>query len=102
LALMDGLAGHRATDGGNRQGVASSRTGAFGSGPKSHACLPRRRTTTVSGIARVGHLVSRAARPTTQTHVAAGLRIEGFPVLLGWFSPVAGFARYLRIAPAIL
>jgi hypothetical protein len=34
--------------------------------------------------------------------LAAGLRIEGFPVLLGWTAPFADFSRYVPIGPGIL
>ncbi len=34
--------------------------------------------------------------------IAAGLRIEGFPVLLCWSAPFADFSRYLPISPGLL
>jgi hypothetical protein len=32
----------------------------------------------------------------------AGLRLEGFPVLLCWTRPFADFSRYLPISPGLL
>lgn len=42
------------------------------------------------------------ADATMRTLLAAGLRMEGFPVLLGWSRPFADFARYLPIGPGLL
>lgn len=46
--------------------------------------------------------VPGAAGPTMEMLLRAGLRIEGFPVLLCWSRPFADFARYLPIGPGIL
>lgn len=40
--------------------------------------------------------------PLLMALLAAGLRIEGFPVLLGWTAPFADFSRYVPIGPGIL
>ena len=63
----------------------------------------------------VGHLVgavpARGARAVwalggaprlVPTLLAAGLRIDGFPLLLCWDRPFADFARYLPISPGLL
>ena len=63
----------------------------------------------------VGHLVgavpSRGARAVwalggaprlVSTLLAAGLRIEGYPLVLCWDRPFADFARYLPISPGLL
>ena len=42
------------------------------------------------------------AGPTLEMLLRAGLRIEGFPVLLCWSRPFADFGRYLPIGPGIL
>jgi len=42
------------------------------------------------------------AAPTLEMLLAAGLRIEGFPVLLCWSRPFVDFSRYLPIGPGIL
>jgi GNAT superfamily N-acetyltransferase len=42
------------------------------------------------------------AAATTQMLVRAGLRMEGFPVLLCWTRPFADFARYVPISPGLL
>jgi hypothetical protein len=42
------------------------------------------------------------AGPTLEMLLRAGLRIEGFPVLLCWTRPFADFGRYLPIGPGIL
>jgi len=34
--------------------------------------------------------------------IAAGLRIEGFPVLLCWSQPFADFSRYIPVSPGLL
>jgi hypothetical protein len=34
--------------------------------------------------------------------LAAGLRLEGFPVLVCWSRPFADFRRYLPISPGLL
>lgn len=46
--------------------------------------------------------VPGAAGPTTEMLVRAGLRMEGFPVLVCWSRPFADFARYLPISPGLL
>jgi GNAT superfamily N-acetyltransferase len=46
--------------------------------------------------------VPGAAGPTTEMLVRAGLRIEGFPVLVCWSRPFADFSRYLPFAPGLL
>jgi hypothetical protein len=46
--------------------------------------------------------VPGAAGETMQTLVRAGLRMEGFPVLVCWSRPFADFARYLPISPGLL
>ena len=46
--------------------------------------------------------VPGAAAATTEMLVRAGLRIEGFPVLLCWSRPFADFARYVPISPGLL
>lgn len=46
--------------------------------------------------------VPGAAGATTTMLVRAGLRIEGFPVLVCWTRPFADFARYLPISPGLL
>ena len=46
--------------------------------------------------------VPGAAGPTTEMLVRAGLRIEGFPVLVCWSRPFADFARYLPYSPGLL
>jgi GNAT superfamily N-acetyltransferase len=42
------------------------------------------------------------AGPTFELLVRAGLRIEGFPVLIGWTRAFADFARYVPISPGLL
>jgi GNAT superfamily N-acetyltransferase len=42
------------------------------------------------------------AGETMQTLVRAGLRMEGFPVLVCWSRPFADFSRYLPISPGLL
>jgi GNAT superfamily N-acetyltransferase len=42
------------------------------------------------------------AGPTTEALLKSGLRIEGFPVLIGWSRPFADFSRYLPISPGLL
>ena len=42
------------------------------------------------------------AGPTVEALLRAGLRIEGFPVLLCWSRPFADFSRYLPISPGLL
>jgi len=42
------------------------------------------------------------AGPTMEMLLHAGLRIEGFPVLLCWSRPFADFARYLPASPGLL
>ncbi|MEO7664754.1 MAG: GNAT family N-acetyltransferase [Candidatus Limnocylindrales bacterium] len=46
--------------------------------------------------------VPGSAGPTTEMLVRAGLRIDGFPVLVCWTAPFADFARYLPISPGLL
>ena len=46
--------------------------------------------------------VPGAAGETTRMLVRAGLRMEGFPVLVCWSRPFADFARYLPISPGLL
>jgi GNAT superfamily N-acetyltransferase len=46
--------------------------------------------------------VPGAAGETMQTLVRAGLRMEGFPVLVCWSRPFADFSRYLPISPGLL
>jgi len=46
--------------------------------------------------------VPGAAGSTTEMLVRAGLRIEGFPVLVCWSRPFADFARYLPFSPGLL
>jgi hypothetical protein len=46
--------------------------------------------------------VPGAADETMRTLVRAGLRMEGFPVLVCWSRPFADFARYLPISPGLL
>lgn len=46
--------------------------------------------------------VPGAAGPTTEMLVRAGLRVEGFPVLVCWSRPFADFSRYLPISPGLL
>jgi GNAT superfamily N-acetyltransferase len=46
--------------------------------------------------------VPGAAGPTTVALLKAGLRIDGFPVLLCWSRPFADFARYTPISPGLL
>lgn len=46
--------------------------------------------------------VPGAAGTTAEMLVRAGLRIEGFPVLVCWSRPFADFARYLPVAPGLL
>jgi hypothetical protein len=36
------------------------------------------------------------------TAIDAGLRIEGFPVLVAWSSPFVDFARYVPISPGLV
>jgi hypothetical protein len=36
------------------------------------------------------------------TAIRAGLRIEGFPILMGWSRPFADFARYVPISPGLM
>ncbi|HEV2006476.1 MAG TPA: hypothetical protein VGQ85_07665, partial [Candidatus Limnocylindrales bacterium] len=40
--------------------------------------------------------------PALASTIAAGLRIEGFPVLLCWSQPFADFSRYIPISPGLL
>lgn len=42
------------------------------------------------------------AGPLMVALIKAGLRIEGFPVLLGWTVPFADFGRYVPIGPGLL
>ncbi len=42
------------------------------------------------------------AGPTLEMLLQAGLRIEGFPVLMCWSRPFADFARYLPASPGLL
>jgi len=46
--------------------------------------------------------ISGAAAETMRMLVGAGLRIEGFPVLVCWSRPFADFARYVPISPGLL
>jgi hypothetical protein len=46
--------------------------------------------------------VPGAAGETMRMLVRAGLRMEGFPVLLCWSRPFADFARYVPISPGLL
>lgn len=46
--------------------------------------------------------VSGDSGPTMQMLLRAGLRMEGFPVLVGWTRPFADFGRYIPISPGIL
>lgn len=46
--------------------------------------------------------VTGQAGPTIEMLVRAGLRIEGFPVLLGWNRPFAAFDRYIPTSPGLL
>ncbi len=46
--------------------------------------------------------VTGAAGPTLETLIRAGLRIEGFPVLLCWSRPFGDFARYQPASPGLL
>ncbi len=43
-----------------------------------------------------------AAAAALAATIAAGLRIEGFPVLLCWSEPFADFGRYIPISPGLL
>jgi GNAT superfamily N-acetyltransferase len=43
-----------------------------------------------------------AAGPALAATIGAGLRIEGFPVLLCWSQPFADFSRYIPISPGLL
>ena len=42
------------------------------------------------------------AGPTIEVLVRAGLRMEGFPVLICWSRPFVDFSRYLPISPGLL
>lgn len=46
--------------------------------------------------------VTGQAGPTMEMLIHAGLRIEGFPVLLGWTRPFADFERYTPTSPGLL
>ncbi len=46
--------------------------------------------------------VTGQAGPTIEMLVLAGLRIEGFPVLLGWNRAFAAFDRYVPTSPGLL
>jgi GNAT superfamily N-acetyltransferase len=46
--------------------------------------------------------VPGASGPTTEMLVRAGIRIEGFPVLVCWSRPFADFSRYLPFSPGLL
>ena len=46
--------------------------------------------------------VTGQAGPTIEMLVRAGLRIEGFPVLIGWNRPFAAFDRYIPTSPGLL
>ena len=46
--------------------------------------------------------VTGQAGPTIEMLVRAGLRIEGFPVLLGWNRTFAAFDRYVPTSPGLL
>lgn len=46
--------------------------------------------------------VTGQAGPTIEMLVRAGLRIEGFPVLLGWNRTFAAFDRYIPTSPGLL
>jgi hypothetical protein len=37
-----------------------------------------------------------------RTVLDAGLRLEGFPILLCWSAPFGDFARYIPISPGLL
>lgn len=43
-----------------------------------------------------------AAGDVLATAIRAGLRIEGFPVLVGWSRPFADFSRYVPISPGLV
>ena len=43
-----------------------------------------------------------AAGSAVTTLLAAGLRFEDFPILVGWNRPFADFERYLPISPGLL
>ena len=61
---------------------------------------PRRRGRRRAAAGRLG--VSGGAPRLVPTLLAAGLRIDGFPVLLCWDRPFADFDRYLPISPGLL
>ena len=46
----------------------------------------------------------RRARPAAcvQLLLAAGLRLEPFPILMCWDEPVTDYTRYLPISPGLL
>jgi GNAT superfamily N-acetyltransferase len=46
--------------------------------------------------------LSGTAGPALAATIGAGLRIEGFPVLLCWSQPFADFGRYIPISPGLL
>jgi hypothetical protein len=51
--------------------------------------------------ARIGCLAPGATDDAIATAISAGMRIEGFPILVGWSAPFADFRRYVPISPGI-
>ena len=58
--------------------------------------------TTVSPRGASAIWITGQAGPTIEMLVRAGLRIEGFPVLLGWNRAFAAFDRYVPTSPGLL
>ena len=58
--------------------------------------------TTVSPRGASAVWVTGQAGPTIEMLVRAGLRIEGFPVLIGWNRTFAAFDRYIPTSPGLL
>lgn len=56
--------------------------------------VPARGATAIWTPGHAGELLATLLR--------AGLRIDGFPLILGWDRPFADFARYLPISPGLL
>lgn len=46
--------------------------------------------------------LSGASDDAIPTAIRSGLRIEGFPILVGWSEPFADFTRYVPISPGLM
>ncbi|MEW5990047.1 MAG: GNAT family N-acetyltransferase [Chloroflexota bacterium] len=70
--------------------------------PSLHAPIVAHLLNTVVPRGASAIWVPGPAGPTMQMLIRAGLRIEGFPVLVCWSRPFADFSRYLPISPGLL